>query len=111
VTEPTADLILAFRKGWDVDEDDQHIRNGLGALFAAMGAGLPLAEEPVWADGRKLQLTLEMENDVKVDAAALGEADRPSEVVRLLRAAADDIEETWREALAAYRADSNREVS
>lgn len=31
----TQNDILAFRRGWDPDEDDQHIRNGLAALLDA----------------------------------------------------------------------------
>jgi hypothetical protein len=69
----------------------------------ARGAGeaaAPLIGETVWGPAEAKTLTLEMDNSRGVEAAYLGEADRPSEVARLLRAAADDVERAWLEATA-----------
>lgn len=39
--EIPSEMIAAFRRGWDADEDDQHIRNGLAAALSAVIAVLP----------------------------------------------------------------------
>jgi hypothetical protein len=59
---------------------------------------VPLPGEPVWTGGHRKRLTLEMENSNLVEAVDLGVADRPSEVARLLRQAASDIELAFHQA-------------
>jgi len=59
-------------------------------------ARVPIAGEPVWSDLHKRHLTLTFESVVNVQTLELGEADRPSEVARLLRQAAADIEQEER---------------
>lgn len=61
-------------------------------------AGNPIPGEPVWGEIERRTITLEMENAVGIEGVRLGVADRPSEVARLLRQAATDIEEAFRDA-------------
>lgn len=79
-----------------------NIRAGLAAVLAIVErdrrSGTPLPGEPVWEGISQKRLTLEMEDGIHVEGVDLGLADRPSEVVRLLRQAATDMEQAWREA-------------
>lgn len=85
-------LPVSAQESGDVDLDD--MKAVLAAVLAIVERGTPLDGEPVWT-GREKRLTLEMESDIDVEACVLGTADRPSEVVRLLRQAAADIEQAF----------------
>lgn len=71
---------------------------GLAAVLALYERGPDFPGEPVWSGDRAKKLTLEMESIIQVEVANLGTADRPSQVVRLLRQAAGEVEQAWREA-------------
>jgi hypothetical protein len=101
--EITDEMFNAFYEaGVDRDFLLSDTRAGLAAVLAIVERdllrGIPLPGEPVWEGISRKRLTLEMEDAIQVEGADLGLADRPSEVARLLRQAAADIEQAWREA-------------
>ena len=49
--------------------------------------------EEVWDEAHAKILRLQLDSDVGSEIASLGRADRPSEVARLLREAADQVDQ------------------
>jgi hypothetical protein len=102
--QPTDETVMALWRQLPSETQDgrepDDIRPWVTAVLNAAARGAALPGEPVWTGGGRKSLTLELESGHDVEAISLGEADRPSEVARLLRRAADDIESVFRETTA-----------
>lgn len=103
--QPTDETVMALWRHLPAEVQDgrepDDIRPWVTAVLDAAARGRPLPGEPVWSGSDRKKLTLEMESSHDIEAVSLGEADRPSEVAKLLRRGADDIESAFLEVTAA----------
>jgi hypothetical protein len=98
---PSDETVMALWRQLPSETQDgrepDDIRPWVTAVLNAAARGAALPDEPVWTGGDRKSLTLELESSHDIESVKLGRADRPSEVARLLRQCADDIESVFRE--------------